>query len=196
MENNCSIIDLNSSMVNSKELVNFNCGIEQLNNFIINDAINSDAHYQTNTELFIDKNISEKVINGFCTNSVGSLRLTTNSDKDKYKLLSPINDEETINGSHKDFILPVLNLMYLGVDKCAQQKHIGTTLILNLFKDLFWSYTKNHLGISGIYLEALPSASDFYEMFGFDYLCDADKWDYKPNIYPMFIPITKITDIL
>lgn len=75
----------------------------------------------------------------------------------------------------------------LGIDSEYQRQGIGSKLLLLMFRT---AVTTHYLvGCSGIYVESLGGATDFYESLGFEYLKEEDAGNPCCPLYQMAISI-------
>lgn len=81
----------------------------------------------------------------------------------------------------------VFAIEYLGIDSAYQRQGIGTKLLILMFRTAVTTYYL--VGCSGIYVESLRGATDFYESLGFEYLKEDDANNPCCPFYQMAISI-------
>ncbi|MER2293969.1 MAG: hypothetical protein ABS913_01465 [Desemzia incerta] len=143
----------------------FNCGIDSINDFFSNKAMELDAINQARTTIFFDK--KNKKIVGFYTITTASLII---EDKD--------------NQIPKE--IPVVNLSFLARDLFYKGKGFGNFMINELYYSL--TIISFSLGFSLLTTTALNSATDFYKSVGFSPVSvDPDKVEYWVEEFQMYI---------
>lgn len=178
--------------------VAFSSGLDQVDNYLKQDAYYDFINNVAQTNLFI----IEFEIVGYYTVAVGSLDL------------EPItNDSLSIMSKY----LPVLFLHELGVDKQHQGNGYGTSLLFDVFKKTVRISHELQIGIGGVLIHSNPKDEviKFYFKYGFLFVNRQDEIDFglteysedidyndlgfvvpRQNSVQMFIPIKKIEEHL
>jgi len=125
---------------------NFNCGVEELNEFLKYFAYQNQNRYYVGTTYVIHNDTNEII--AFITLNVSVINKTQ------------------INASKPYKEIPVLRIARLGVDKKYQKQGNGKRLISFAFKKAL--ELKDNFGCVGVVLEAKPQAESFYIELGFE----------------------------
>ncbi|USS88070.1 GNAT family N-acetyltransferase [Fructilactobacillus hinvesii] len=178
---NIDVAEINSFLYGPNDLKNFNCGNQAINQFLINDASESDKQFQSVTQVFFEKDTGEVI--GFCSTVIDILSITYMNDI-KYFVSDYI--ESVQNGLSENLNVPVLHLLFLGVDLKYQHLHVGTAIINYLFDKFSDAYLNDKTGLAGIKVDAFPDAIEFYDKFRFFYLSGSDNdFSIPRKTYPM-----------
>lgn len=188
MSNIETILDITPLNSSISDISKFISGVDLIDVFFHSKAEESDAELQTQTILFTQK---DKVA-GFFTSHVGTLKLLTSDLSILKKEDVPFHDQSD-SQMENSIIRPVVNLAYFAVDRSYQHRGIGQAMLQFFFQNIFICYMSYGLGVSGITLDSLPNAVDFYRQNGFQLLHGID-YDDGPNLktYPMFISMFSI----
>ncbi|MBX8939193.1 GNAT family N-acetyltransferase [Enterococcus gilvus] len=81
------------------------------------------------------------------------------------------------------------------MDQRYQDKHIGTSMMLEIYKDSIDFRVKYNLPVNSIFIESLYEATDFYKSLGFEFMQSSDAQN-KLDEYPMMINLEKISTIV
>ncbi len=132
------------------DVVSFDCGNAELNDFLKNDALDSKHESFSNTILFYTE---EKELIGYVTTSTDAIRL---SKKERKKLHG---------GRFELAEYPSVKIARLAIAKEKQRKGLGG-------KILFWTITYmkqhiKHIGARFVTIDAVPEAEEFYKKFYF-----------------------------
>ena len=155
----------------------FDCGDNDLNDFLLNDAINHFNQLLCTTFL-IEKD--EDVI-GFFSLLNDTISIEDISFKNKFLRILPNNKR-----SYKYF--PAVKLGRLGISLTYQNNGLGTE-IMNFIKILFT--TNNRTGCRYITVDAYQKSVKFYKKNGFDFLTDKDE---KGETRLMYFDLIKIVN--
>ena len=155
----------------------FNCGVSDLNEFLLTDAKEFAAHLLAVTYLIVE----QKDIVAYFALSNDRISLAE-SDK---KIWRRIKQEFPHRKHRSDY--PAVKIGRLGVDYHYQGKHIGTH-ILDFVKKTF--VTNNRTGCCFVTVDALPSAVGFYEYNGFRLLRSSDL--QSTETIPMYYSLTRL----
>lgn len=179
----------NSSIVSQNIINQFNCGNSRLNKFFIDEAAESERCGVGNTPFFYDS--GEDAIIGYYTISFRKIDIQEYygySNFNTYFINDFVNKLEV-----KQF--PVLEIMRFAVDQRYQDKHIGTSMMLEIYKDSIDFRVKYNLPVNSIFIESLYEATDFYKSLGFEFMQSSDAQN-KLDEYPMMINLEKISTIV
>ena len=147
--------------ISSSNLMSFDCGEEQLNNYLKYYAKQNEDKGLGRTFVLIEK----EEIYGFYTLSSASIKFEELPDDLKKKL--------------PHYPIPCVRIARLGVSLSRQKQGIGAILLKNAFKRIVTVFI--NIGISFIIVDAKPSSKGFYEHYGFTCI------DEKRNLYAISI---------
>lgn len=82
--------------------------------------------------------------------------------------------------------IPCSRLIMLGVDKRYQSQHLGSRIMKHAL--LLTQIIAQQIGSCGLYLDADPSALEFYQKLGFSLL----EGERSPQPSPMFLPTSAV----
>lgn len=147
--------------ISSSNLMSFNCGEEQLNNYLKYYAKQNEDKGLGRTFVLIEK----EEIYGFYTLSSASIKFEELPNDLKKKL--------------PHYPIPCVRIARLGVSLSRQKQGIGAILLKNAFKRMVTAFI--NIGISFIIIDAKPSSKGFYEHYGFTCI------DEERNLYAISI---------
>lgn len=154
-----------------------------MNRFLKDESVEFETKHISATTLYYDKKTSEII--GFYTVAPSVLSLDYgNTAKD---VIPPSKREGMTN-------FPAISIDYFAVDFEYQHQDVGKAMMLHLFKNLINATIKNGIGFTGVQIEALSGAVDFYENIGFDYLKDYEKKFRKKKSFDMFYSFNKMME--
>ncbi|MGX7125640.1 GNAT family N-acetyltransferase [Enterococcus viikkiensis] len=179
----------NSSIVSNRIIRQFNCGNPRLNIFFIDEAAESERCGIGNTTFFYD-DVDERVI-GYFTVSFRRINIKEYSGYPSFERVF-IND--FIN-TLKVEQFPVFEIMRFAVDVDYQNKNVGTSMMLEIYKDIMDFRLKYNLPVNNIFIESLYDATEFYVNLGFEFMKNSDNQEMLES-YPMMINLEKISSIL
>lgn len=152
----------------------FDCGDEDLNDFLVNNAYQSMGSRMSLTYVLKDR---DKVVAYF------SLLFDKISKEDTKNTTSFVEfkNHQGLIGEGKDFrSYPSLKIGRLGVDLDSQKHQLGR-LILDYVKNL--TLNQQLAGCRFITVDAYRTAFTFYEKNGFEYLTQKDINDHTRSMY-------------
>lgn len=159
---------------NNTDLQSFNCGDDDLNDFLISNASQSMARRMSLTFVLKDK---EKIVAYF---SLLFDKISKEDTKNTTSFIEFKSNKGLINEG-KDFkSYPSLKIGRLGVDLNSQKHQLGR-LILDYVKSL--SLSQQLAGCRFITVDAYRTAFTFYEKNGFEYLTQKDLNDHTRLMY-------------
>lgn len=181
------LIPLRGEMFKSREVVSFDCGDDDLNEFFRIDAYDHQAQLLTTTYYFQPTEVTEK--NLFFPVAFVSLLndiIAVTSDERKgtkkhfYKCLKKKEGIPHPKRNYPSF--PAVKIGRLGVSSGFQGEDIGTTL-LNMVKELF--LIENRTGCRYLTVDAYNNEKtmNFYEKNEFEPLWDEDKEKAQRILY-------------
>ena len=145
----------------------FDCGDNDLNEFILKDAIvNINANLNT---IFLCK-YKEKIIAYFAL-SADSIKI-----------------DETLEVKYPYY--PAIKIGRLAVDKKYQKKNVGRILIEWII--IYINKIRQEIGIRLISIDAYPNAINFYKKNLFN--CIESKYSKKKNTIPMYIDLKSLNE--
>lgn len=166
-------------LILDEEIKDFSCGTseshEKINQHLM--SILDDDHYALKYRTIIAK-CKNKVV-GFVTFRLKQV----NSMKVKKKTEYVPQDS-----------FCVFAIEYLGIESAYQKKRIGSKLLYLMFKTAVTTYFL--VGCSGVYVEALREATEFYEKMGFTYLKENDEYNAGWKTSHMAISIDSLVNEL
>lgn len=179
----------NSSIVSENIISQFNCGNSRLNKFFIDEAAESERCGIGNTTFFYDS--EKEAIVGYYTISFRKIDIREYYRYPNFNTYF-INDFiNTLEVKH----FPVLEIMRFAVDEHYQSQHMGTSMMLEVYKDSIDFRVKYNLPVNSIFIESLYEATDFYKSLGFEFMQSSDTQN-RLNEYPMMINLEKISTIV
>lgn len=148
------------------ELNDFDCGDEDLNDFLKNDAINQQKEKLNITKLIL---FEDKLI-GYTSLLTDTIILKNINDKD---LRLKIKDKLGITSKNRQ--ISAVKIGRLAIDEKYSGKGLGTHILNNILKNLK-DISENNIGFRFIIVEGYAKAFNFYVLKnGFEFL----KNDYK-----------------
>ncbi len=157
----------------------FDCGNEDLNDFLVNDAKAYADHLLAVTYLLED----ETELLAFF--SVSNDRISINeSDKATWRKIK----KEFPHSKHRSDY-PAVKIGRLGVNVTHQNEHLGR-LIINFVKDTF--IANNRTGCAFITVDALREAVPFYQKNGFKFLKPSEASETGKETVPMYYDLTQL----
>ena len=144
--------------------ITFNCGDDDLNDFLINDAKNYQDELLAVTYLLLDK---EEVVAYF---SLLNDRISISDVESKRKWSKYFRDIMPQGKRFKSY--PAMKIGRLGVSEKYKSIGIGT-MIIDYLKQLFIS--SNRTGCKYITVDAYNQSLSFYEKNEFAFLTESDK---------------------
>ncbi len=162
------IVDLFQDTV----LESFKCTEEDLNDFLINDSKDYQKELLSRTYLVVNKLAGDIAAYFSLLNDVIKLDETEKKTRNRINRQIPYNKHR----SH----YPAVKLGRLAVDERYAGQGIGRYVLDNL-KYIFTH--GNRTGCRFLTVDALSSATGFYECNGFQFFTDTDKEDYTRLMY-------------
>ncbi|MCM1531104.1 MAG: GNAT family N-acetyltransferase [Bacteroides sp.] len=167
---------------NGKMVSAFDCGDDDLNDFLINDAPLYHNALLATTYILQNKT-SGKTIAYF---SVANDRISiddfpNNTEFNRFRKNKFVNDKRM-----KSY--PAIKICRLGIDKSMQGKQIGTFLI-DFIETLF--ITNNKSGCRFLSVDAYQQAIPFYQKNDFEFLCSSDR---QQRTRLMFFDLSDLLD--
>ena len=145
------------------DLSNFDCGDEDLNDFLISDALNYQGELLAVTYLLTDKN----------NRTVAFFSLSNDSLKDQdFEKWNSLSRKIPNRKRRKDY--PAVKIVRLGVDISLKGQKIGTELVFFLKN---WFTTENKTGCRFLLVDGYnkPNVINFYTSNEFSLLTEKDK---------------------
>lgn len=155
----------------------FDCGEPDLNEFLLTDAKEYASHLLAVTYIIEDKND----IAAFFSLSNDRISLLE-SDKATWRRIKSVFPHRKHRSDY-----PAVKIGRLGVDFRYRGINLGTS-ILNFVKKAF--VTNNRTGCCFITVDALPSATGFYEQNGFHLLRKSDR--ENAETIPMYFNLSRL----
>lgn len=163
------LVPIGSALIDEQELRRFNCGNQNINDFLVYQARQFDIDNRAATFLLLKK----RELLGFYTLVVGELEVKN------------IEEQCLIQR-------PYVNLAYFAIDEKYHHKGYGKVMMGEVFQSV--AVISFYAGVEIIYLEAIDDSVRFYESLGFKLFkpmrrpemmqCDTSKLEF-----PMFITI-------
>ncbi|MBC7246399.1 MAG: GNAT family N-acetyltransferase [Actinobacteria bacterium] len=151
MDENISLQDLTSEPLSEENIPSdFDCGDEDLNDFIINDAL---RHQNANVAMTTLVKYKGKTV-GFYSLATDCISLAK-EEKDRIK--------REYNIPYSEY--PALKICRLGVQKDFQGKGIGRTMVYDVIGLAL--EIQEWIGLRFISVDAYQDSRDFYEKLGF-----------------------------
>jgi len=157
----------------------FDCGNDQVNQYLWHQAIQDEKHHTRSTTIYLD---GDRIV-AYYTISTGVIDVKTGYDRLIFNRLRalPSDNNQQIN-------LPVVEISWLGVDTRWQRQHLGAKLIYDCFDSVLKLRFDLNIGTIGIVVSSLSAALDFYKQYAFKYLhYDYDNQAMFPKTYPLFV---------
>ncbi|MCR4872805.1 MAG: GNAT family N-acetyltransferase [Bacteroidales bacterium] len=155
----------------------FDCGESDLNEFLLTDAKEYASHLLAVTYIIEDR----KDIAAFFSLSNDRISLLE-SDKATWRRIKSVFPHRKHRSDY-----PAVKIGRLGVDCRYRGINLGTS-ILNFVKKAF--VTNNRTGCCFITVDALPSATGFYEQNGFHLLRKSDR--ENAETIPMYFNLSRL----
>lgn len=155
----------------------FDCGESDLNEFLLTDAKEYASHLLAVTYIIEDRND----IAAFFSLSNDRISLLE-SDKATWRRIKSVFPHRKHRSDY-----PAVKIGRLGVDCRYRGINLGTS-ILNFVKKAF--VTNNRTGCCFITVDALPSATGFYEQNGFHLLRKSDR--ENAETIPMYFNLSRL----
>lgn len=160
-----------SSFIATDMFERFDCGNDDINIFLRDEAVEKQNSGTASTTLFV---AGDRII-GFYTTHVALTHITD-------KVLKQPTSINTVN------------IAYFAVDEDFQKNHIGRKLMNLLLNDLLWM--GQFIGFEAISLYSVPQSYDFYEHCGFEDAHPELAEDNSKPLYSMILPYKKLFKIL
>lgn len=176
---------------NSSLLASFDCGEDDVNHFLWDKAVDKESKNLFSTTLFFSE--EDNRIVGYYSLTSSIVEITNVYDAHKFKDIGAELDLD----SDKAMSFPAIELSWFGVDRNYQGQHWGANIMFDILRQVAKIRYTLHVGFIGIIVDALASAAEFYEKYGFSYL-HAD-YGTKPvflKSYAMFVAIDNVNDII
>ena len=157
----------------------FDCGVKDLNSFLMDDAKSYSARLIAVTYILE----SDEQIVAFFSLSNDRIALD-DSDKATWRRIKHLFPHSKHRSDY-----PAVKLCRLGVSTEYRNRHIGTG-ILDFIKKTF--ITDNRTGCAFITVDALPSAVEFYRSNGFEFLCPSVMPASDDETVPMYFNLGQL----
>lgn len=151
-------------------LKKFDCGIDELNNYLKRYAYKNDEENIGKTYLLMD----DKTIVGYYTLANGSI--SYDNLPNGYKNLPK-------------YPVPIIKLARLAVDKKYQKQSFGKILLYSIFKKAYVYSSK--IASYDLVVDAKPEARGFYEHFGFILLIDSGTYFLSTKMIGEYLNINQ-----
>lgn len=178
-------------ILDAVKLANFDCGVTSVNEFLSTTALLEEQQHRFSTTIFFDTKNGNII--GYYTLIVSTVEI-----RNAYDFASFAAMGQTMSAvSDVQVSLPAVEIAWFAVDQKFQSQDYGHRMMADLFTTIFKLRYDLGIGIIGVTVAALPNAQEFYSSFGFQYLhADYDQIMAFPKTYPLFIHISKISDIV
>ena len=138
-------------LTNQYDLSKFNCGVEDLNNFLKYDAINQQDMNLNLTHLVI---CDDEII-GFVSLLTDTIKLKTLRNQ---SLKNELKEELNISENNE---IPAIKIGRLAIDKKYSKRGLGSHILRNVLLNIL-DLSKNKVGLRFVTVDAYASAIDFY----------------------------------
>ena len=155
----CSNLDFIRLQPTNK-VKSFDCGDEDLNNFILNRATPFDKYMLAVSYAFVDTNDTSRPLAYFslANDKIATSDFPNMTEFNRFRRKQGFPNEKRLKS------YPAVKLCRLAVDICAKNQKLGTQ-VLNIIKSMF--VINNKTGCRFITVDAYLAAVPFYEKNGF-----------------------------
>lgn len=179
-----------SGLTDTHLLNEFDCGNRPVNNYLKTKALEDESNNTRSTTVYYD----EKQLVSYYTTSTSIIEVKTAYDRKIFNGLRSLPED-----NNQSIILPAVEISWFGVAKNYQAKHIGASMILDIFRTVIKMRHVFNIGLIGIVVSSLPDALEFYTHYNFRYLhynYDDEQAMMIPETYPLFVDIDSIVEIV